>query len=65
MATTALLVAASAWSRHESRGAHYRSDYPNEQAASAHRTMTSLVEARAVVDKLGVHESRTAQPMIA
>src|ERR1700759_3218874 len=32
MATTALLVAASAWSRRESRGAHHRSDYPNEQA---------------------------------
>ncbi|MDH8500768.1 hypothetical protein QIG88_28485, partial [Klebsiella pneumoniae] len=28
MATTALIVAASAWSRCESRGAHYRSDYP-------------------------------------
>src|SRR6185312_655120 len=31
MATTALLVAASAWSRHESRGAHCRSDYPTEE----------------------------------
>jgi L-aspartate oxidase len=65
MATTALLVAASAWSRHESRGAHYRSDYPNEQAASAHRTMTTLAEAREIAEKLGVIESRTAQPMIA
>ena len=65
MATTALLVAASAWSRRESRGAHYRSDYPNEAASSAHRTMTTLAEARAIADKLGVHEPRTAQPMIA
>ena len=34
MATTALLVAASAWSRRESRGAHYRSDYPAEKPRS-------------------------------
>jgi L-aspartate oxidase len=65
MATTALLVAASAWSRRESRGAHYRSDYPNEATASAHRTMTTLAEAREIADKLGVHEPRAAQPMIA
>ena len=31
MATTALLVAASAWARRESRGAHYRTDYPAEK----------------------------------
>jgi L-aspartate oxidase len=65
MATTALLVAASAWSRRESRGAHYRSDYPNEQATSAHRTMTTLAKAREIAEKLGVQEPRTAQPMIA
>ena len=65
MATTALLVAASAWSRRESRGAHYRSDYPNEQVASAHRTMTTLTQAREIADKLGAHEPRAAQPMIA
>jgi L-aspartate oxidase len=65
MATSALLVAASAWSRRESRGAHYRSDYPNEQASSAHRTMTTLAEAREIADRLGVREPRAAQPMIA
>jgi L-aspartate oxidase len=65
MATTALLVAASAWSRRESRGAHYRSDYPTEQANSAHRTMTTLADAREIADKLGAHEPRTAQPMFA
>ena len=65
MATTALLVAASAWARRESRGAHYRSDYPSEQATSAHRTMTTLVEARAIADRLGIHEPRAAQPMFA
>ncbi len=65
MATTALLVAASAWSRRESRGAHYRSDYPNELAASAHRTMTTLAAAREIAEKLGVREPRAAQPVIA
>ena len=46
MATTALIVAASAWSRRESRGAHDRSDYPAEDPAQRHRTMTTLIEAR-------------------
>jgi L-aspartate oxidase len=66
MATTALLVAASAWSRRESRGAHYRSDYPNEIAAFAHRTMTTLQAARDVAASLAERpHGRLAQPMIA
>ncbi len=48
MATTALIVAASAWSRRESRGAHYRSDYPAEDPAQKKRTMTTLDEARQI-----------------
>jgi L-aspartate oxidase len=46
MATTALLVATSAWTRCESRGAHYRIDYPSESPSLAHRTMTTLAAAR-------------------
>jgi L-aspartate oxidase len=48
MATTALLVAASALARRESRGAHYRIDHPAETPALAHRTMTTLAAAREI-----------------
>ena len=66
MATTALLVAASAWTRRESRGAHYRSDHPTEKPALAHRTMTTLVAAREVAASLSERASaRSPQPMIA
>jgi L-aspartate oxidase len=65
MATTALLVAASAWSRRESRGAHYRTDYPAEKPLLAHRTMTTLAAAREIAETLEVRAPRTAQPMIA
>jgi L-aspartate oxidase len=66
MATAALLVAASAWTRRESRGAHYRSDYGSEKTALAHRTMTTLAAARDIADKLSTRRpARDAQPMIA
>ena len=55
MATTALLVAASAWSRRESRGAHFRSDHPAEIPALARRTMTTLADARAIASSLADH----------
>ena len=66
MATTALLVAASAWTRRESRGAHYRIDYPAEKPALAHRTMTTLEAAREIAASLAERAPvRSAQPMIA
>jgi L-aspartate oxidase len=66
MATTALLVAASAWTRRESRGAHYRSDYPVEKPALAHRTMTTLAAARDIAASLAEPmPARSAQPMTA
>jgi L-aspartate oxidase len=52
MATTALLVAASAWARRESRGAHCRSDFPDERVASRHRTMTTLDAVRGIAEML-------------
>jgi L-aspartate oxidase len=66
MATTALLVAASAWARRESRGAHYRIDYPVEKPALAHRTMTTLAAAREIAASLCERApARTAQPITA
>ncbi|MEA2831503.1 MAG: L-aspartate oxidase [Bradyrhizobium sp.] len=63
MATTALLVAASAWTRCESRGAHYRIDYPAERPALAHRTMTTLAAARHIAASLTKHApARIAEP---
>ena len=64
MATSALLVAASAWSRRESRGAHYRIDCPAEQPTLAHRTMTTLAAAREIAKHLSM-PARPAQPMMA
>jgi L-aspartate oxidase len=65
MATAALLVAASAWSRRESRGAHHRTDHPVEAPALAHRTMTTLAKAREVAAVLDIPAPRSTQPMIA
>lgn len=48
MATTALFVATAAWRRRESRGAHFRSDYPTENPALAHRVMLTLEEVREI-----------------
>jgi L-aspartate oxidase len=63
MATTALLVAASAWARRESRGAHDRSDYTGENPALAHRTMTTLAAANGVAASLTDHApAKPAQP---
>ena len=50
MTTTALLIAAAAWRRRESRGAHFRSDYPKPDAGQAHRSFITLEAARALAD---------------
>jgi L-aspartate oxidase len=48
MATAALLIAASAYARTESRGGHFRSDYPKADLAQAHRSFITIHEARAI-----------------
>jgi L-aspartate oxidase len=48
MATAALLVTAAAFKREESRGGHYRSDFPNSDPAQARRTFMTLDDARAI-----------------
>lgn len=66
MAASALLVAAAAWTRRESRGAHFRSDHPAEAPGPARRTMTTLAAAREVAESLTEHSRpRSSQPMIA
>jgi L-aspartate oxidase len=66
MATTALLVTTSAWARHESRGAHCRSDHPTEKTDLAHRTMTTLKAAREIAASLAERPAtRSTQPIIA
>jgi L-aspartate oxidase len=65
MASTALLVAASAWTRRESRGAHDRADYPTEMPALAQRTMTTLAAASDVAASLADRApARPAQPKL-
>jgi len=48
MATAALLIAASACARTESRGGHFRSDFPKSDAAQAHRSFITLAGARKI-----------------
>jgi L-aspartate oxidase len=45
---TAKLMAAMALKREESRGGHYRDDFPQERPEWRHRTYTTLSEADAV-----------------
>ena len=66
MATSALLVAASAWARRESRGGQYRTDYPAARPEFAHRTRTTLAAAREIAASLSERDAlRAPQPMIA
>lgn len=48
MLDSALLVTAAALARRESRGGHWRSDYPEASPAFAHRTFITLDEAKAL-----------------
>ncbi|MYM56064.1 L-aspartate oxidase [Thalassovita mangrovi] len=51
MTATATLIAAAALMREESRGAHYRSDFPDSTGEHGERSMLTLAEAIALRDK--------------
>lgn len=51
MLTTSLMIAAAALVRRESRGAHFRSDHPQPDAAFAHRSKMTLAEALRIADE--------------
>jgi L-aspartate oxidase len=53
MATSALLIAAAAYVRTESRGAHFRSDFPQPDPAQAKRSYLTLADARAIAKRAG------------
>jgi L-aspartate oxidase len=48
MLTTAKLVAAAALARTESRGGHYRADFPDSDPAWQHRTFMTLADAERI-----------------
>ncbi|MFC7399490.1 L-aspartate oxidase [Chelatococcus sp. GCM10030263] len=61
MTTAAFLVAGTALLREESRGGHYRSDYPTPQPALARRTTTTLKALEAVTAaELGAPQRQAA-----
>ena len=52
MCATATLIAAAALMRSESRGGHYRDDFPEADPALAHRTHITLTEALSLRDQI-------------
>jgi L-aspartate oxidase len=60
MTATATLIAAAALQREESRGGHFRTDFPKADAAWRHRTFLTLDNARDIARGAAVATARVA-----
>ena len=60
MTATAILIAAAALQREESRGGHFRTDFPTADEAWRHRTFLTLGDARAIASKAAAGPVRVA-----
>jgi len=60
MATAALMVTAAALKREESRGGHYRADFPNSDPMWARRTFMMLADARTIAASVAPAERAVA-----
>ena len=58
-ATAALLIAAAAWRRRDSRGAHYREDFPQLDPKAAQRSRLTLSNARSIANHVAHRHDRT------
>jgi L-aspartate oxidase len=64
MVTTAKLIAAAALNREESRGAHFRSDYPTSNPRLAERSYMTLDESDAILNA-ALGNTRKSAPRLA
>jgi L-aspartate oxidase len=65
MLAAAQLVAAAALARTESRGGHYRSDFPDSDPAWRHRTLITLADAEAIAAGGGSRAAADSRPAFA